>query len=62
MNLLSPTYGYVLFLNPVCYSMSFDWGIEAIYIQCYCWEVVAVSSHFYSLFSFAYSLFTGLLA
>jgi hypothetical protein len=32
-NLLPATYGWVLFFNLICYSMSFDWGIEAIYIQ-----------------------------
>jgi hypothetical protein len=32
MNLLQESYIWVLFFNPVCYSMSLDWGIEAIYI------------------------------
>jgi hypothetical protein len=29
MNLLQATYGWILYFNPVCYYMSFDWGIEA---------------------------------
>jgi hypothetical protein len=43
--------------------MSLDYGIEAIYIQCYYWQLPVVSHHFYfPVFSFTYSLFTGLLA
>jgi hypothetical protein len=56
-------YGWVLFFNPICYSVSLDWGIEAISFsvgteKCVLFPVIFVSP----LFSFTYSLFTGLLA
>jgi hypothetical protein len=34
MCFLYATNDWVLFLNPTCYSVSFDWGIEAINMQC----------------------------
>jgi hypothetical protein len=39
---------WVWFLNSIWYSMTFDWGIEAIYIQCSYYEMPIVSSHFCS--------------
>jgi hypothetical protein len=51
----------LVFLRPVCYSISFHWGTEVIYIQLIlrgvcCFIFIPL------LFSFTYSLFTGLLA
>jgi hypothetical protein len=39
-----------LFLNPTCHSMSFDWRIETINIQCSCQKVCSYSGHFVSFF------------